>query len=151
MTTPITPQSDPTSTPSTSWRRRLALVGGGLAVAGALAFAAPAAHAEEPVPPAQPAAESVVRARLQKICARVPNAEIRIDNAIARLQGDASVKGSLAWLQTKIDEATAAGRTDLATVLQNRLEVRQAQLDLLVAKAGAVDEIKALCEQFGAL
>ena len=41
----------------------------------------------------------------------------RIDKLTARINGDASVKGSTAWLRAKADKARAAGYTALADLL----------------------------------
>ena len=51
-----------------------------------------------------------------------------------RLAADASTRGSLAHLEARIAKAQAAGKTDLATALQNRLKVRQDLADLLPAR-----------------
>ncbi len=62
--------------------------------------------------------------RRAKLCARVPNALLRTQNLQKRLAGDASVRGSLAWLEAQATSAEAGGRTGLATVLRNRLAFR---------------------------
>jgi hypothetical protein len=59
------------------------------------------------------------------LCARVPHAIVRTQNLEKRLAGDASTRGSLAWLQTKIDKAEAAHQDQLVTVLENRLAFRK--------------------------
>lgn len=69
--------------------------------------------------------------RIELVCARVPNLQTRTDNVLARIHGDATVRGSLAWLQAQIDDAEAKGRTQLVTFLQNRLEVRTAKAEVL--------------------
>jgi hypothetical protein len=73
-------------------------------------------------------------ARLKRACLRIPNLQLRTDNFIARLNGDASTRGSLLWLQAQIDDATAKGRTQLASVLENRLAVRTETLQVLTVR-----------------
>ena len=77
-----------------------------------------------------------LRPRLERACLRIPNIEIRTANLIERLNGDASVRGSLAWLQAKIDKAEAEGREQLVTVLENRLAVRTQTLEVRRAAPG---------------
>ena len=88
-------------------------------------------------------------ARLQRACLRIPNLETRTDNVIARLNGDASTKGSLLWLQVQIDEATAKGRTQLATVLQNRLAVRTQTLQVMTQRQTRLTKLAHLCRTHG--
>ncbi len=87
------------------------------------------------------------RPRIEKACARIPNAQARIDAAIARINGAADVRGSLAWLDTLIQKATDAGRTDLATALTNRKAVREATLPVLEKRRANLVEFEALCDK----
>ena len=86
------------------------------------------------------------RPRVAAICARVPNAEIRTTNLITRLEAGADTQGSLAWLQSKVDQATAAGRTELATVLQNRLDFRTAKLEVLKKRTVELGKLSDWCD-----
>ena len=88
-------------------------------------------------------------ARLKRACLRIPNLEIRTTNMITRLNGDASVRGSLLWLQAQIDDATAKGRTQLATVLQNRLKVRTETLKVLTNRQQRLDKLAEMCRKHG--
>jgi hypothetical protein len=85
------------------------------------------------------------RPRIERACARIPNAQDRIDAAIARINGAADVRGSLAWLDTLIQKATDAGRTDLAAALTNRRAVREASLPVLELRKANLVEFEALC------
>jgi hypothetical protein len=122
-----------------------------LALTATVALGAPAVSAqagsstEAPAP--DPATQAQRRARLEKACARVPVITERVDALIARLEGDAGTKGSLAWLQARIDSATAAGRAQLVTVLQNRLEVRTARLELLHERRDALAHVAQICDE----
>ena len=87
--------------------------------------------------------------RLERACLRIPNIETRTANLIERLEADATVRGSLAWLQTRIDKATAAGRTQLAEVLANRFEVRTKTLEILHQRQTKLPELRQLCIDHG--
>ena len=89
------------------------------------------------------------RSRYERACLRIPNLQIRTDNFITRLNGDATVKGSLAWLQAQIDDATAKGRTQLATVLQNRLAVRTQTLEVLKVRQQRLAKLAEMCRAHG--
>ena len=119
-----------------------ALGAGGAAAASAAASAAPTA-ATPAVPPAAAAqvrpmvaatptgagaeaARAAAAQRLTVACARIPNLLIRSEKLQARLAADASTRGSIAWLQARIEAAQKSGRAELVTVLTNRLEVRRA-------------------------
>jgi hypothetical protein len=87
--------------------------------------------------------------RLERACLRIPNIEIRTTNMITRLNGDSSVRGSLAWLQAQIDDAKAKGRTQLATVLENRLKVRTQTLEVLKVRQQRLEKLADLCRSHG--
>jgi division protein CdvB (Snf7/Vps24/ESCRT-III family) len=132
-----------THTTHTGVKRLGRYLGCALAVAS-VGMMAPSAHADDtPAPPAPN------QQRLEKACARVPEAETRVADRIARLQGDASTKGSLAWLQAQIDKATAKDRTQLVTVLQNRLDLRTQLLGLLQQRQASIAEVKQICIDHG--
>ena len=87
--------------------------------------------------------------RYQRACLRIPNIQTRIGNVITRLNGDASTRGSLLWLQAQIDDATAKGRTQLATVLKNRLEVRKQTLVVLTKRQERLTKLAEKCREHG--
>lgn len=87
--------------------------------------------------------------RYQRACLRIPNLEIRTTNFINRLDGDATVRGSLAWLQVQIDDATAKGRTQLVTVLKNRLAVRTQTLQVLTVRQQRLEKLAEKCRNHG--
>lgn len=88
-------------------------------------------------------------ARLERACLRIPNLQLRTDNAIARLNGDATTRGSLAWLQAKIDLAESRGRTEAVTVLENRLAVRTETLEVLELRRTELVDLAARCAARG--
>ena len=87
--------------------------------------------------------------RLERACARVPNLITRTDKLISRLNGDAETRGSLSWLTVQIDKAEAAGRAQVVTVLENRLEVRTAQLGVLEHRLDSLNAIETICTEHG--
>jgi hypothetical protein len=88
-------------------------------------------------------------ARYERACLRIPNLTIRTTNFITRLTGDASTKGSLAWLQAQIDDAKAKNRTQLATVLENRLAVRTQTLEVLKVRQERLAKLADTCRAHG--
>ena len=137
MTNP--PTNEKTGNP----RRRVAYGAIGLASLFAVAtLAMPgAAHAQD--------AGTELGPRLERACLRIPNLQIRTDHLIERLNGDASVRGSLAWLQAQIDKAEAEGREQLVTVLDNRLAVRTKTLEVIEQRSPKLVELKQKCIDHG--
>lgn len=97
------------------------------------------------VPTAAHAETRELPARYERACLRIPNLQLRTTNIIDRLNGDASTKGSLAWLQAQIDDATAKGRTQLVTVLTNRLAVRTQTLEVLTQRQVRLTNLAERC------
>jgi hypothetical protein len=87
--------------------------------------------------------------RLKRACLRIPNLEIRTERLINRLNGDASTRGSLLWLQAQIDDATAKGRTQLAEVLTNRLAVRTQTVKVLEQRHERLEKLAERCRNHG--
>jgi hypothetical protein len=90
-----------------------------------------------------------LRPRLERVCLRIPNMQIRTDNVLARISGDASTRGSLAWLDVKISEAEANERPQLAEVLTNRRAVREAAVPVLEARRDALAGLAEQCASYG--
>lgn len=133
----------PTSDTTGNRKRRMALGAIGLASLCAVATMAmpSAAHAQDTGGDLGP--------RLERACLRIPNLQIRTDNLIERLNGDATRRGSLLWLQSQIDKAEAAGREQLVTVLDNRLAVRTQTLEVLDQRQAKLPELKQKCIDAG--
>lgn len=133
----------PNSTMTKNRKRRVAY--GATAVASLCAVAAmampSAVHAQD--------TGDDLRPRLERVCLRIPNIEIRTNSIIDRLNGDATVRGSLLWLQAQIDRAEAAGREQLVTVLENRLAVRTQTLEVLEQRLERLPELKQKCIDHG--
>jgi hypothetical protein len=111
---------------------------GGLAVTavavGVLLAGSGAAFADTSPPAAPPATSSGAPAPPagEPVCTkRIPALLSRIDKLTARINGDASTRGSTAWLKAKADKARAAGHTAGADLLDARAAARAARLDRL--------------------
>jgi hypothetical protein len=103
-----------------------------------------------PEPPVESSTPGDARlARLATACGRVPPLQRRVDAAIALLQGDASTRGSIAWLDARLTAAQGDDRVQLATVLQNRIDVRTARLALLQERSTALAGIASICATHG--
>ena len=74
---------------------------------------------------------------------RIPAVLARIDKLTARINGDASVKGSTAWLRAKANEARAAGYSALADLLTARADGRPGRLDELTKLRSDVQHVQA--------
>jgi hypothetical protein len=133
----------PNSTTTRNRKRRMAY--------GATALASLCAVATMAMPGAVHAQDTGddLRPRLERACLRIPNIEIRTNGMIERLNGDATVRGSLLWLQAQIDRAEAAGRDQLVTVLENRLAVRTQTLEVLEHRLARLPELKQKCIDHG--
>lgn len=99
---------------------------------------------------AQTTTTSDARPRLEKACARIPNLQLRTDNLLKRIEGDASTVGSLAWLDGEIAKAQAAGRTQVVVVLQNRKGVRTALIPVLEQRKTQLVNLAQKCDELKA-
>jgi hypothetical protein len=138
-------------TPLENGRRHgVALAIGALTIGvlvGPTAAAAATAPAESPA--ASASAGTDLGPRLERACLRIPNLQIRTDRLAERLQGSADTRGSLLWLQAQIDRAEADGRDQLVTVLENRLAVRTATVDVLELRRTELADLAARCAELG--
>lgn len=130
-------------------RARRGIVAAALAL-GALAMPATVMAAEPDTPSAPSAVDDELGPRLERACLRIPNLQIRTDNLLARITGDAETIGSLLWLQVQIDRAERLNREDLVTVLENRLAVRTATVDVLEQRRDGLVELAERCRELGA-
>lgn len=125
--------------------RRPLLVG--LATAALLAGGAGAALAEtSPAPaPAATAKPAPKGDGVRALCKRAPRIERRIDRALKRLEGGAGVRGSIAGLQQRVDNAQKAGHQEIATYLQDRLTFRTSLVPTLQQRQKDLAGVKAWC------
>ncbi|RAG82870.1 hypothetical protein DN069_25235 [Streptacidiphilus pinicola] len=130
-------------------RARLAVVG--VAVAGALlaggpAFAASGATgATGASSAASPAAHAPKGDGAHALCLRVPKLERRIDRALKRLDGGVGVRGSIARLEARVDDAKKANHTAIATYLQDRLNTRKALVGTLQQRQSDLKGVQTWC------
>ncbi|HLF59929.1 MAG TPA: hypothetical protein VI980_01960 [Acidimicrobiia bacterium] len=84
--------------------------------------------------------------RLDMACARVPNLTTRVENVLARINGDAETRGSIAWLETKAEQARENGREQLAEFIENRIAVRTERIDVLEIRLDNLAEAAVFCQ-----
>lgn len=144
---------DTTRTPRPTSRRRTATavaacVFGVLAVPSVVG-AAPVAATAPAAPQATVTVDDEIGIRLNRACLRIPNLQIRTDNLLTRIEGDAETRGSLLWLEVQIERARTAGWDQLATVLENRLEVRRATVPVLRQRQEILVRLAEWCVELG--
>jgi hypothetical protein len=88
--------------------------------------------------------------RLTSACGRVGHRIERVEKVAARFHADAATKGSIAYLQARIDAATKAGQTDLARVLNDRMAVRKDVDATLPDVLAHLKDAQSVCAAHGA-
>ncbi|MEE1782175.1 hypothetical protein PUR71_04420 [Streptomyces sp. SP17BM10] len=138
--------ADPTSVRRRAVRGRAAALGA-LALAGSLLATVPArADGTGGSPSAAPSAGSTPTGDgAQAVCKRLPKTEQRVTKALARLNGDASVAGSVARLQQRADNAKAAGHTEIEKLLNDRLTARKGLLTTLQTRQSDLGPVATWC------
>ncbi|MFF7154554.1 hypothetical protein [Streptomyces sp. NPDC008139] len=76
---------------------------------------------------------------------RVPKIDARIDRALARLNGPATERGSVARLQKRVDNANTAGDTAVATYLKDKLTFRKSLVPTLSRRSTDLDAVRTWC------
>jgi hypothetical protein len=79
------------------------------------------------------------------LCKRVPNIDARIDRALARLNGPAAKRGSVARLQKRVDTATSKGETAVETYLKDKLTFRKSLVPTLTKRGTDLDAVRTWC------
>ncbi|WP_330334152.1 hypothetical protein OHS33_33380 [Streptomyces sp. NBC_00536] len=118
----------------------LALAGALLAVAPAQADSSPAGSAKAKAPKSAPKGDGS-----KEICKRLPKTKARVDAAVTRLGGDATVNGSVARLEQRVANAKSAGHTEIYTYLNDRLTARKALLPTLQKRQGDLKGVSTWC------
>ncbi|MER6130335.1 hypothetical protein ABT173_48935 [Streptomyces sp. NPDC001795] len=124
-------------------RRRTLLVG--LAAAALLVSGTGAATAESTPTTAATATTAPTGDGAKALCKRVPKIEQRIDRALERLDGGVGVRGSIARLQARVDNAKKAGHSEIATYLQDRLDFRKSLVPTLQQRQKDLAGVKTWC------
>lgn len=139
---------------TTTWTRRLALAGGGVA-AGLLAIT-PLASAQSSPPPSSPPPPAVAPITLspgesQQVCGDwVPKLQKRTQNLTERINGGAEAAGSVANLKARSADQKAKGHTAAADRLQKRADQRQARISQLTDAKQKLDAfVSAHCKPAG--
>ncbi len=120
-----------------------------IAATAAIGLPTIASAATTPLLATPPEVPPALQERLDVLCARIPNLQTRTSNLITRLESDAETRGSLAWLTALAARARTNGRDDLAVVLENRLAVRTATLDVLKLRVDALADAAVFCDGRG--
>ena len=63
--------------------------------------------------------------RLTRACSRIPARIERVERLQTRFHADVRTKGSILFLQARIDKANAEGHADVAKLLSDRMAVRK--------------------------
>ncbi|MFJ8440320.1 hypothetical protein [Kitasatospora griseola] len=115
---------------------RTVAAAGVLALGGALLAAGPAQAASGTAPKGDGA---------KAICKRLPKTEDRIDKALTRLHGDATVNGSIARLEQRVDNAKKAGHPEIEKYLNDRLTVRRSLVSTLDTRKADLKSVADWC------
>ncbi|HEY5834607.1 hypothetical protein [Streptomyces sp.] len=118
-------------------RNALAAATAAIALVAATAGSAAADSRESGLPSA--------RAKDRALCKRVPRIDARIDRALRRLNGPATVRGSVARLQKRVDNAAAAGNTVVETYLKDKLAFRKSLVPMLNQRSTDLDAVRTWC------
>ncbi|MEU5811384.1 MULTISPECIES: hypothetical protein [unclassified Streptomyces] len=130
-------------------RRTAAAALGTVVLTGALLGASPA-QADAGAPSAAPSAKSTPQGDGSKaLCKRLPKVEARVGAALTRLNGDASVVGSIARLEKRVAEAKTAGHTEVYTYLNDRLTARKAVPATLQKRQADLKAVSTWCAAQG--
>ncbi|MFJ4674564.1 MULTISPECIES: hypothetical protein [unclassified Kitasatospora] len=115
--------------------RAAAAAVGVLALAGGLLAAGPA----------QAAAGAPKSDGAKAVCKRLPKTQERVDKALTRLNGDATVVGSVARLQQRVDNAHKAGHAEIEKYLNDRLTFRRGLLPTLQTRKADLGPVADWC------
>ena len=93
--------------------------------------------------------DGVLHQRLERFCTRVPHLIERGGKLQPRLAGDADTKGSLKWLQGRIDQANEKDLPFVAKRLERRLERRTELSQKLPARLDSLRKAQTECGTAG--
>ncbi|MFI2351701.1 hypothetical protein ACH492_32745 [Streptomyces sp. NPDC019443] len=82
----------------------------------------------------------------QALCKRVPKIEKRLERALDRLEGDATQRGSIARLAKRVENAKAAGHTEIETFLNDKLTFRRSLVPTLEKRQKELTAVKTWCK-----
>ncbi len=119
------------------------LAGGTCAAVADGGTVTPAATAPAPTAPAAKAPPTGDGAH--RLCARVPKIDRRIARALKRLNAGAGVRGSVARLQRRVDNAEKAGHDAIKTYLDDKLTFRKSLVPTLQQRQTDLADVKTWC------
>jgi hypothetical protein len=93
--------------------------------------------------------EPIWEERADRMCDRVPRLQQRVDRLLERFQAGSEIRGSIAWLTARADKARDEGHADLAVFIRHRVTIRTERVDVLEARADALDDAVAWCAERG--
>jgi hypothetical protein len=93
--------------------------------------------------------DGVLHQRLERFCTRVPHLIERGGKLQPRLAGDADTRGSLKWLQAKIDQAEERDLQFVVKRLERRLERRTELSQNLPERLDALRKAQTECAAAG--
>ena len=94
-----------------------------------------------PAPAATPTGDGA-----QVLCKRIPKIEKRLERALDRLGGDATQCGSVARLEQRVENARAAGHTEIETYLNDKLTFRRSLVPTLEKRQKDLTAVKTWCK-----
>lgn len=124
--------------------RRTAAAIGAVALTGAL-FAAAPAQADAGAKPSSSPKSAPKGDGSKAVCKRLPKTEARVDAAVTRLNGDATVSGSIARLEQRVANAKSEGHTEIYTYLNDRLTARKNLLPTLQKRQADLKAVSTWC------
>jgi uncharacterized protein (DUF885 family) len=107
-----------------------------------------AATASAATDPSEPVTITLSPEQVQNLCEkRLPKIEQRATRLLERIQGDATVRGSVEWLHARATKERDAGRETTAQLLDERADRRAGHVDQLnKVKQWATDFQSQHCE-----
>jgi hypothetical protein len=123
------------------YSHRTAAVAVATATAAALLGLAGPAAADSGSPAPVPSTDGA-----KALCHRATKIDRRIDRALTRLNGPVTTRGSIARLQQRVDNAKAAGHTEVETYLKDRLTFRKSLVPTLQQRREDLAEVQDWCE-----
>jgi hypothetical protein len=132
--------------------RKMILVGAGLAgclVVGSAGVAMATDGSPSPSSPASPSAKPTSDAqRATRLCGREPKVAARVEKRLTRLTGDASTRGSVAWLQARATKVRARD-PQLAAIIDDRVKIRQSLIPTLKLRQDELGKVVTWCAAHG--
>ncbi|MGW7003583.1 hypothetical protein ACWGCW_12315 [Streptomyces sp. NPDC054933] len=126
----------------------------GLVLTGSLAAVAVPAYADGTSPTPSASASTAPQAHpkgpktdgARALCRRVPKLDRRITRELKRLEAGAGTRGSIAFLQQRVDNAKKENHAAIAKFLGDRLSARQALLVNLKQRQSDLKDVASWCK-----